>query len=243
MLHIFLSNWPDDVRYGTTGKPLPGYQLKIIGDNEQEVGHGEIGDLWVDGATAACGYWNNRAASRATFLGPWTRTGDKYYEDEDGYYVYCGRSDDMMKVNGMFVSPAEVEAALIAHGDVLEAAVVGAADADGLIKPKAFVVAKPGVTASQALAQALEEHAKDCLPSFKRPRWIALSRNCQKLQPAKSSASSCARQISLALSGADLRYPNLGDAAANSAPLAPLPTRWRRSPRPSAALPDAELVR
>ena len=173
MLHIFLSNWPDDMRYGTTGKPIPGYKLKIIGDNEQKVRRGEIGDLWVNGATAACGYWNNRAASRATFLGPWTRTGDKYYEDEDGYYVYCGRSDDMMKVNGMFVSPAEVEAALIAHGDVLEAAVVGAADADGLIKPKAFVVAKPGIVAGQALAQALEEHAKGCLPSFKRPRWIA----------------------------------------------------------------------
>ncbi len=185
MLHIFLSNWPDDVRYGTTGKPIPGYQLKIIGDNEQKVRRGEIGDLWVNGATAACGYWNNRAASRATFLGPWTRTGDKYYEDEDGYYVYCGRSDDMMKVNGMFVSPAEVEAALIAHGDVLEAAVVGAADADGLIKPKAFVVAKPGIVAGQALAQALEEHAKDCLPSFKRPRWITFVEELPKTATGK----------------------------------------------------------
>jgi benzoate-CoA ligase len=186
MLHIFLSNWPGDVRYGTTGKPIPGYQLKIIGDDGQQVRRGEIGDLLVSGATAACGYWNNRAASRATFLGPWTRTGDKYYQqDEDGYYVYCGRSDDMMKVNGMFVSPAEVEAALIAHGDVLEAAVVGAADADDLIKPKAFIVAKPGIRAGQALAQALEEHAKSCLPSFKCPRWITFVEELPKTATGK----------------------------------------------------------
>ena len=125
------------------------------------------------GPTAAAGYWNNRERSRATFLGEWTRTGDKYYEDEDGYYVYCGRSDDMFKVNGMFVSPAEVEAALIAHDDVLEAAVVGVADADGLIKPKAFVVAAPGAIADDTLAHALDQHAKTRLPSFKCPRWIS----------------------------------------------------------------------
>ncbi len=127
MLHIFLSNWPNDVRYGSTGKPIPGYELRIVDDDGQPVGRGEIGDLLVNGPTAAAGYWNSRERSRGTFLGPWTRTGDKYFEDEDGYYVYCGRSDDMLKVSGMFVSPAEVEAALIEHGDVLEAAVVGAA--------------------------------------------------------------------------------------------------------------------
>src|SRR5271165_5073113 len=137
ILHIFLSNWPNDVRYGTTGKPIPGYELRIVDDDGQPVGRGEIGDLLVNGPTAAAGYWNSRERSRGTFLGPWTRTGDKYFEDEDGYYVYCGRSDDMLKVSGMFVSPAEVEAALIEHSDVLEAAVVGAADTDGLIKAKA----------------------------------------------------------------------------------------------------------
>ena len=172
MLHIFLTNRPGDLRYGTTGKPVPGYALQIVGEDGRSVSRGEIGDLLVSGPTSAAGYWNNRERSRATFLGGWTRTGDKYYEDEDGYYVYCGRSDDMMKVNGMYVSPAEVEAALIAHDDVLEAAVVGMPDADGLIKPKAFVVAKPGIAADDALAGTLETHTKTLLAPFKCPRWI-----------------------------------------------------------------------
>src|SRR6266852_6343258 len=131
------------------------------------------GDLLVSGPTSAAGYWTNRERSRSTFSGAWTRTGDKYFEDEDGYYVYCGRSDDMMKVSGMYVSPAEVEAALIAHEDVREAAVVGAPDDDGLIKPKAFVVAKPGTPADDEFARALERHAKTMLAPFKCPRWIA----------------------------------------------------------------------
>ena len=172
LLHIFLSNRPGDVRYGTTGKPAPGYKVKIVDEASLPVARGEIGDLWVRGPTAAAFYWNNRERSRATFLGEWTRTGDKYVEDEDGYYVYCGRSDDMLKVNGMFVSPAEVEAVLIAHESVLEAAVVGAADADGLVKAKAFVVAKPGAAAGEALAGDLAAHAKSRLPPFKCPRWI-----------------------------------------------------------------------
>jgi benzoate-CoA ligase len=172
MLHIFLSNRPGDVRYGTTGRPVPGYTLKIVDEDGKRVRRGEIGDLLVDGPTAAIGYWNNRERSRATFLGCWTRTGDKYFEDEAGYYVYCGRSDDMMKVNGMFVSPAEVEAVLIAHQGVLEAAVVAAADADGLIKPKAFVVVTPGIAAADALARALESHTKTLLAPFKCPRSI-----------------------------------------------------------------------
>jgi benzoate-CoA ligase len=172
MLHIFLSNRPADVRYGTTGKPVPGYELQIVGDDGHPVGRGDIGDLLVAGPSAAQGYWNNRERSRATFLGHWTRTGDKYFEDADGYYVYCGRSDDMLKVSGMFVSPAEVEAVLLEHQDVLEAAVVGAADQDGLIKAKAFVVAKPGAAGGEALARALDEHAKNRLPIFKCPRWI-----------------------------------------------------------------------
>ncbi len=174
MLHIFLSNRPGDLRYGTTGKAVPGYELQIHGDDGQPVRRGEIGDLMVSGPSAAAGYWNNRERSRSTFLGPWTRTGDKYYEDEDGYYVYCGRSDDMMKVNGMWVSPAEVEAALIAHEGVLEAAVVGAPDADGLTKPKAFVVAKSGTAADVELTRSLDAHAKGRLAPYKCPRWIAL---------------------------------------------------------------------
>ncbi len=173
MLHIFLSNRPGDVRYGTTGKPVPGYMLEIVDEHDRPAPPGEIGDLVVSGLTGAAGYWNNRERSRETFRGRWTRTGDKYYQDEDGYYVYCGRSDDMIKVNGMYVSPAEVEAALVAHDGVLEAAVVGAAAVDGLIKPKAFVVAKPGIAAGEALARALESHARTLLAPFKCPRWIA----------------------------------------------------------------------
>jgi benzoate-CoA ligase len=173
LLHIFLSNRPGEVRYGTTGRPFPGYALQIVDEEGGRVPRGEIGDLLVSGPTSAAGYWNNRERSRTTFNGIWTRTGDKYFEDEDGYYVYCGRSDDMMKVSGMYVSPAEVEAALIAHESVLEAAVVGAADGDGLIKPKAFVVAKPGTRADDELARALESHARTMLAPFKCPRWIA----------------------------------------------------------------------
>jgi benzoate-CoA ligase family protein len=185
MLHIFLSNWPGDVRYGTTGKKLPGYDLKILGEDGERVRRGEIGDLWVSGPTAAAGYWNNRERSRTTFVGLWTRTGDKYFEDEEGYYVYCGRSDDMIKVSGMFVSPAEVEAVLMAHEDVLEAAIVGAPDRDGLIKPRAVVVAKPGVVADEALAERLEQHANGQLPAFKRPRWITFADELPKTATGK----------------------------------------------------------
>jgi benzoate-CoA ligase len=173
MLHIFLSNRPGGVRYGTTGKPIPGYELKIVDEEDQSVQRGEIGDLLVSGPTSAASYWNNRERGRATFIGRWTRTGDKYFEDEDGYYVYCGRSDDMLKVSGMYVSPAEVEAALVAHENVLEAAVVGAPDEDGLIKPKAFVVVKLGVPSDEKFARTLDGHAKTMLAPFKCPRWIA----------------------------------------------------------------------
>jgi benzoate-CoA ligase len=172
MLHIFLSNRPGEVRYGTTGRPLPGYNLKIVGEDGAPVPRGEIGDLWVSGPSSAQFYWNNRERSRMTFVGEWTRTGDKYFEDENGYYVYCGRSDDMLKVRGMYVSPAEVEAALVEHGDVLEAAVVGAADTDGLVHAKAFVVVKPGSRADANLAAALQAHAASRLAPFKCPQWV-----------------------------------------------------------------------
>ncbi len=172
MLHIFLSNRPGENRYGTSGRPVPGYRLRVVDEHGDDSRPGEVGDLLVAGPSAAAGYWNNRDKSRATFMGAWTRTGDKYTRDDDGYYTYGGRSDDMLKVGGIFVSPFEVEAALATHPDVLEAAVVGAADESALIKPKAFVVTRPGVDGTPALADALKQHVKDRLAPYKYPRWV-----------------------------------------------------------------------
>ena len=172
MLHIFLSNRTGDVRYGTTGKPVPGYRVRLVDDDGDLVPKGEIGELQVSGPTSAPYYWNNRERSRHTFMGQWTRSGDKYREDADGYYAYCGRTDDMLKVGGIYVSPAEVEGALVSHDAVLEAAVVGVEDEAKLIKPKAFVVVKQGHKPSPALAAALQDHVKSRLAPYKYPRWI-----------------------------------------------------------------------
>ncbi len=172
MLHIFLSNRPGDVRYGSTGKAVPGYDIRIVDDNGNIAGPGETGELQVSGPTAAACYWNNRDKTRQTFQGSWTRSGDKYTLTRDGYYVYAGRSDDMLKVGGIYVSPIEVEATLISHEAVLEAAVVGQEDDDRLIKPKAYVVLKPGVKASPELAEALKQHVKKTLAPYKYPRWL-----------------------------------------------------------------------
>ncbi len=172
MLHIFLSNRPNDLRYGTTGKPVPGYELRLVDEQGSPVKRGEMGELQISGPTSAACYWNNREKSRNTFMGGWTKSGDKYTLDKDGYYVYGGRSDDMLKVSGNWVSPSEVEAALISHETVLEAAVVGAEDGNKLIKPKAFVVLKPGNSGDDALKAALQQHVKDKLAPYKYPRWI-----------------------------------------------------------------------
>ena len=172
MLHIFLSNRPGRVRYGTTGEPVPGYQLRLVNEHGDEVADGEIGDLLINGPSAASMYWNQRDKSRATFEGEWTRSGDKYQRSADGYYTYAGRSDDMLKVSGQYVSPFEVESALSSHETVLEAAVVGLADDVGLIKPKAFVVLQEGVSADEKLALTLKEHVKTRLSPYKYPRWI-----------------------------------------------------------------------
>jgi 4-hydroxybenzoate-CoA ligase len=172
MLQTFLSNRPGDVRYGSTGKPVPGYEVKIVDDSGCELPDGEIGELVVRGPSAGEGYWHQRAKSRRTFAGEWTYTGDKYRRDADGYYYYCGRTDDMFKVNGMWVSPFEVEAALASHDAVLEAAVVGKEDGDGLVKPKAFVVLKNGYTADEQLFEMLRAHVKERAGAWKYPRWI-----------------------------------------------------------------------
>src|SRR5580704_1948234 len=172
MFQTFLSNRPDDIRYGSTGKPVPGYDTKIIDESGRELGPGEIGELAVRGPSAGEGYWNQRAKSRRTFAGEWILTGDKYFRDQDGYYHYCGRTDDMFKVSGMWVSPFDVEAALVSHEAVLEAAVIGKEDADGLIKPKAFIVLKNGYVADDRLYETLRVHVKEQAGPWKFPRWI-----------------------------------------------------------------------
>ena len=185
MLHIFLSNRRGQVRYGTTGVAVPGYELKLLGDDGAAVGAGEIGDLYIKGPTSALSYWNQREKSRATFQGEWTRSGDKYVRSEDGYYTYAGRSDDMLKVSGQFVSPFEVESAIGTHEAVLEAAVIGSQDVDELTKPRAFVVLKQGVTASDDLAEAIKRHVKETLAPFKYPRWIEFVEELPKTATGK----------------------------------------------------------
>jgi len=172
MFQTFLSNQPGDVRFGTTGKPVPGYELKIVDEHGDETGDGEIGELIVRGPTAGEGYWNQRGKSRRTFVGEWTYTGDKFFRDSEGYYHYCGRTDDMFKVSGMWVSPFEVEAALASHEAVLEAAVIGKEDADGLIKPKAFIVLRDGYALDERLLETLRVHVKANAGPWKYPRWI-----------------------------------------------------------------------
>jgi benzoate-CoA ligase len=173
MLHIFISNRPGEVRYGTTGKPVPGYRVRLVDDQGNVITKpGELGELQISGPTSAIMYWNQRERSKDTFQGPWTRSGDKYSFDEQGYYTYGGRSDDMLKVGGIYVSPVEVEAALITHEAVLEAAVVGMEDEDKLVKPKALVVLKPGNIPDERLKAALQQHVKDKLAPYKYPRWI-----------------------------------------------------------------------
>ncbi|HSQ73106.1 MAG TPA: benzoate-CoA ligase family protein [Rubrivivax sp.] len=169
MLHIFLSNVPGRVRYGTTGFPVPGYEVELRGDDGRPVPDGETGDLYVQGPSAALMYWGDRERSRQTFQGAWTKSGDKYVRNADGTYTYAGRSDDMLKVSGIYVSPFEVEATLVQHPAVLEAAVIGVPDEAGLTRTKAFVVLKDGAAATAA---ELQTFVKDRLAPYKYPRLI-----------------------------------------------------------------------
>ncbi len=171
MLHIFLSNRPGDIVYGTSGTAVPGYQVRCVDEDGSDLAPGGIGELLVRGASAADGYWNQRHKSRATFEGEWTRTGDKYEVTESGRFIYCGRTDDMFKVSGIWVSPFEIEQALVAHPAVLEAAVVAARDSDGLEKPKAFVVLKDGFSQAQ-IADTLKAFVKEKIGKWKYPRWF-----------------------------------------------------------------------
>ena len=186
MLHIFLSNRAGDVQYGTSGTPVPGYRVRLIDEGGDEITAAEEpGELQISGPSSAVQYWNQPEKSRATFLEGWTRSGDKYYRNRDGYYVYSGRSDDMLKVSGIYVSPIEVESALIAHEAVLEAAVVGIEDEERLIKPKAFVVLKPGYGPGEAMRQELQAHVKGMLAPYKYPRWIEFVEDLPKTATGK----------------------------------------------------------
>ena len=170
MLHIFLSNRPGDVRYGTTGKPVEGYEVELRNEDGSVVtGHDQIGDLYIKGPSSALMYWNNREKSRDTFQGGWTKSGDKYTRDIDGYYTYAGRNDDMLKVSGIYVSPFEVEATLVQHPAILEAAVIGKEDSDGLTKTKAFIVLKAGQSLSEEEVKAF---VKERLAPYKYPRFM-----------------------------------------------------------------------
>jgi benzoate-CoA ligase len=182
MLHIFLSNTPERVRYGTTGWPVPGYDIELRGDDGKPVADGESGELYIHGPSAAMMYWGNRAKTRETFQGGWTKSGDKYTRNEDGSYTYGGRSDDMLKVSGIYVSPFEVEATLVQHPAVLEAAVIGVPDGEGLTKTKAFVVLKQGANAT---ADELKAFVKDKLAPYKYPRLIEFVQDLPKTATGK----------------------------------------------------------
>ena len=210
MFQTFLSNQPGDVRFGTTGKAVAGYDLKIVDEHGHALADGEIGELIVRGPTAGESYWNQRAKSRRTFAGEWTFTGDKFFRDADGYYHYCGRTDDMFKVSGMWVSPFEVEAALASHEAVLEAAVIGKEDADGLIKPKAFIVLRNGYAADERLLETLRVHVKSCAGPWKYPRWIDIRPDLPRTATGKISALQAARvRVVACRSAAALRKPKL----------------------------------
>jgi 4-hydroxybenzoate-CoA ligase len=183
MLHIFLGNFPGKIKYGTSGVAIPGYEARLIDDNGHEVPDGEIGELSVRGTTAADGYWNQREKSRRTFEGEWTRTGDKYTRGADGFYRICGRTDDMFKVSGQWVSPFEVESALITHPRVLECAIVPKEDSDGLLKPKAFIVLKGD--GGQVAEAELQEHVKAQVGPWKYPRWIEFVEGLPKTATGK----------------------------------------------------------
>jgi len=182
MLHIFISNRPHKVRYGTTGWPVPGYDIELRGEGGGPVPDGEPGDLYIHGPSAAMMYWGNREKTRETFQGGWTKSGDKYIGNADGSFTYAGRSDDMLKVSGVYVSPFEVEATIVQHPAVLEAAVIGAPDAEGLTKTKAFVVLRPGEHVDEA---ELKSFVKDRLAPYKYPRAIEFIEELPKTATGK----------------------------------------------------------
>jgi benzoate-CoA ligase len=185
LLHIFICNRPGEVRPGSTGKPVPGYELKLINDEGQEVPRGQIGTLLVKGGSAAQQYWKKREKTLLTMQGEWINTGDKYYEDTDGYFWCAGRGDDMLKVGGIWVSPVEVENCIMEHSAVREVAVVGNADDKGLTKPKAFVVLREGNEPSPDLEKEIKQWVLDRIAKYKYPRWIEFVKELPKSSTGK----------------------------------------------------------
>ncbi|TVO72538.1 benzoate-CoA ligase family protein [Sedimenticola selenatireducens] len=172
LVHIFISNYPNEIHPGSTGRLVPGHEAKIVDEQMEEVPQGEVGTLLVKSGSAAAYYWNKREKTQQTMLGPWLNTGDKFFMDEQGLFFYAGRTDDMLKVGGIWLSPIEVEACIIAHPAVLECAVVAATDPENLVKPKAYIVLKSGHQPSDDLANDIKQHVKSTLAPYKYPRWI-----------------------------------------------------------------------
>jgi len=184
-LHIFVSNSPGDVRHGSSGRVVPGCEAKILDDAGQPVAINEIGTLWVKSDAACTAYWNQHEKTKQTFNGHWVCTGDKFRQDLDGYYWYTGRADDMLKVSGVWVSPAELESVLSEHQAVAEVAVVAHQDKDGLDKPVAWIVLREGFAGDRELARTLQEFVVSRLPVYKRPRWVEFVSELPKTSTGK----------------------------------------------------------
>jgi benzoate-CoA ligase len=171
-LHDFIANRPGAVRRGSAGQIVPGFEARLVDDAGQPVPTGAVGHLLIKGPTTSPYYWNRLERTRATMLGQWLRTGDMFWQDAEGYFYFAGRSDDMLRVAGLWVAPAEIEAALVEHSAVIEAGVVGRLDADGLTKPQAFVVLNDGQTPSAELAAELVAFVRSRLAGYKSPHSI-----------------------------------------------------------------------
>ena len=185
MFHIYISNRPGEVIPGSLGRIVPGYEARIVDADDNDVPPGEMGTLKIKGDSAALCYWNAHEKSKTVFAGDWCTTGDQFRQDEKGYFWYCGRTDEMLKVSGIFVSPTEIENCLLEHASVVECAVIGAADEQGLVKPKAFVVAAEGVLLGPEFQEELKSYVKERLAPYKYPRWIEFRNELPKNERGK----------------------------------------------------------
>jgi len=189
VLHMFIANHPDAIRPGSSGQIVAGYEARVLDESGAPVPRGEVGNLWIRGDSTCASYWNQHERTKDTIEGHWIRTGDKYTVDKDGYFWYQGRTDDMLKVGGQWVSPVEVENVLVSHAAVLECGVIGRQDQDGLVKTIAFVVLRQGATPSPELAKELQQFVRSQLAAYKRPRWIEFMNELPKTATGKIQRS------------------------------------------------------